>query len=87
MATGRYTPPAATSPRIAARSRRSLVALEKRIAAAVEALVAAERAGEAALYRADGLVGDLARSLRLAKAALAEVRNRVAELGATREGG
>jgi hypothetical protein len=85
MATRRYTPPPATSPRIAARSRRSLVALEKRLATAVEALAAAERAGEAALYRADGLVCDLARSLRLAKAAVAEVRNRVAELDAVRK--
>jgi hypothetical protein len=86
MATRRYTPPPATSPRITSRSRRSLVALEKWLAAAVDALVAAERAGKAALYRADGLLCDLARSLRVAKAALAEVRSRVADLDATREG-
>lgn len=77
--TKRYTPPPATGPRIAARSARSLAAFERRLAVAVEALEVAERAGEFALYRADGLLVDIARSLRNARAALTEVRKRVAE--------
>jgi hypothetical protein len=81
VVTKRYTSPTATGPRIAPRSARSLGTLERRLARAVDALGAVERAGEAARYRTDGLMVDVARSVRLARAALTPTRKRVASRG------
>jgi hypothetical protein len=67
------------SSRSAPTATEALRKLEQRLVDAVARLEAAERAGDLALYRSDGLMFDLRRMAAAGRRALAETRARLAD--------